>query len=193
MKIHITKGNDKLVNIHNISTLPGVDCGKNVPCHRRDGCYAVKFLMYPSVMKAWRDNSDYQRKDMAGYFEAIASYMRRYKPEFFRIHVAGDFTSQQTYNAWASIAQSNPKTKFMAYTKRHEFNFKGRPRNLAILFSYWPGWGDTKSASKNKCRMSFMQDGTEQRVTGNEYVCSGTCENCKVCWDGERDIVFAKH
>ena len=197
MKIHIVEGNSKLGNTPNISTMPGLDCGKDVPCRKE--CYAAKFLWRPSVKKAWSENSELQAKKPDNYFGQIALYLVRKNPQYFRIHVAGDFTSQDTLDEWSVIIRDNPDTKFLAFTKRFDLDFSQTPLNLMVRASMWPGWNPPclKNFLKGGWSFFWMQEkhGTETRIPQRTtFKCPGACEKCRACWSKvPRDVVVMKH
>jgi hypothetical protein len=199
MKVHIVEGNSKLGNTPNISTMPGLDCGKDVPC--RKDCYAQKFLWRPSVKKAWSENSKMQRRHPDEYFRQITDYLDKKRPKWFRIHVAGDFINQHTLNEWKIIASWYSGTRFLAFTKRPDLNFGGMPQNLNIRISMWPGWSPPHTMGYLRHPWSpwsffWMQDklGNETRIPKRAFECPGACETCRACWSKvPRDVVVMKH
>lgn len=194
MNCAISDGNSKLGAIPNISLIPGKDCG-DVPCKR--DCYALKaWRQYKGARAAWTRNSTMAHKDRAEYFRQIESYLARKNPRWFRWHVAGDILDQDYLAHMVRIAKTFPNVRFLAFTKRHDLDFKGLPSNLAIVFSMWPGWGTVGHARRTGLRIAWMQDGTEKRVPNNAIECPGNCENCAMCWHLKklnRDVVFHKH
>jgi len=191
MNVHISKGNTKLGNkISNISLTPILACGKTVPCKK--GCYAKKFLMRPSVKKAWSENLAIARKNPVKFFLAIWDHLEKKRPEFFRWHVAGDFLDQLYLNRVFALAYKFPDIKFLAFTKRFDLDFSKCPKNFSIVLSMWPG-----QANPNiNLPRAWMDDGTETRVPANAIHCPGGCESCGMCWSLKglkRDVVFHKH
>jgi hypothetical protein len=197
MKVHIVKGNSKLGNTPNISTMPGLDCGKDVPCRKE--CYARKFLWRSSVRKAWSENSWLQKHKPDTYFGSIHGYLIRKDPQYFRIHVAGDFSSQETLDRWSDLIRDVPDTAFLAFTKRFDLDFSQTPLNLMVRASMWPGWKPPGISPVLKSDWSFfwMQDkqGSETRIPWRTaFKCPGACENCRACWSKvPRDVVVMKH
>ncbi len=58
--------------------------------------------------------------------------------EFYRVHVSGDFFSQDYFDAWMDVARRRPTRKFYAYTKSLSFWVKrldSIPRNFALTAS----------------------------------------------------------
>ena len=191
----ISDGNTKLVGIPNVSLMPCRDCRPDAPC--KGSCYALKFFkMYPSVRKAWTENSKQVQTDRNHYLADIQEFLTKKAPRFFRWHVAGDIPDMPYFAAMIVIAEKFPNTKFLAFTKRHEMldciSAKTLPKNLSVVASMWPKWG---KAPKGYPR-AWMQDGTETRVPKNALECPGACHNCGACWNLKnlkRDVVFHKH
>ena len=188
IEIKISKGNTKLGNIPNVSTIPVKDCGNCDAC--KTDCYALKsWRMYPSVRNAWKHNSNAFRNNLDESMQSIRKYLDKKKPDYFRIHQAGDFLSQKHLNAWIKLAREYPETKFLAYTKMHSLNFRSKPDNFNILLSMFPGM----AKPRKRLPIAWLQDGTETRISNNDFVCPGSCETCKHCYDNASDVVFFKH
>jgi hypothetical protein len=191
----ISDGNSKLVGIPNISLTPCKNCAADAPCKKE--CYAMKFFkMYPSVRKAWTENSEQLQRSRFHFFADIRDFLSKKMPRFFRWHVAGDIPDNDYLDRMVNVAKSFPEVKFLAFTKRHDilkdWPANKMPKNLSIVASMWPGWG---TAPKGYQR-AWMQDGTEKRVPENALECPGACHNCGACWNLKnlkRDVVFHKH
>ena len=189
--VRISDGNSKLGILPNISLTPCAACRPDAPCKAQ--CYARKaFRQYTTVRKAWNGNLRVARSAPDRYFRAIRTYLAKYRPGFFRWHVAGDILGQAYLAEMKAIAREFPGIRFLAFTKRHELSFRQVPENLTIVFSMWPQWGN---ARKHMPR-AWYQDGTETRVPNNALQCPGHCEGCGLCWalpELGRDVVFNKH
>ena len=188
----ISIGNSKLGHTANIATRPGIDCVNCSECIK--DCYAKKaYLQYPGVRDAWtRNGLAFRSEDHFPLYDALAGYLNKYQPRFFRIHVAGDFLSQFNVDLWAQLATDYPDTKFLAFTKAFDFDYSQVPSNLQIVFSMWIGMEDT---APNGPR-AWLQDGTETRIPSNALECAGHCEGCNMCWhlsEIDRDVYFIIH
>ena len=186
----VSHGNTKLTDVPNVSLLPIASCPKDAPCAA--DCYDKKVCrMYPTVKAARQRNWKAARTNPGAYFGGIREYLAKYQPEYFRWHVGGDIPSQDYYRQMCAIARENPDTHFLAFTKNHGLDFRGRPGNLNIVLSMWPGWGD----SRKKLPRAWMQDGTETRIPDHAIKCSGSCEHCGICWhlQSGQDVWFVKH
>ena len=188
----ISSGNSKLGKIPNVSLTPIKSCPKGIPCAK--DCYACKhaYSVYPSVKRLWDDNL--QRAKIYGhtFFHALEN---EFKPtKFFRIHVGGDFFSQEYLDGWKQFARKHPQTIFLAFTKAHALNYSNLPNNLKIVFSMWTNFGDTK---KQRPR-AWMRDhkNIDKRIPKDVIECPGSCDTCGMCWQLDKlgkDVVFDKH
>lgn len=191
MEAKISSGNMKLGGIPNVSLRPIADCANCEACKK--SCYAMKaWRMYSSVRDAWKENAHLARdpKTRADWFRSIDRYIAKKKPKYFRWHVAGDILDQNYYGWMAAMAKRHPDTKFLCFTKRFDLNYSGRPSNLAIVLSMFPGM----KVPKKKLPRAWMQDGTEKRIPSGSVECEGNCRVCNACWDLQgKDVFFHKH
>ncbi len=96
----------------------------------------------------------------------IAERVAKAKPRLFRWHVAGDILSENYLGGMCRIAEENPDTHFLAFSKAFDIvnryeDREAMPSNLVIIFSAWPKM--TFDNPHNHC-IAWMQDGTETRV-----------------------------
>lgn len=192
MKTIISKGNNKLGHIPNVSLLPCVTCPKNVPCSK--DCYAQKFLKYPSVKRAWTNNTDLLFSDRIKYFTGIRDFLLVKKPAAFRWHVAGDIIDQNYLDHMKRAAIKNDQIRFLAFTKAYDLDFHRLPLNLSIIFSMWNNYGNT---TKHMPRAwLYNPKNPDMRIPRNAIQCHGKCIDCGMCWELKtigRDVVFNKH
>lgn len=197
-RVTISRGNRKLGAIMNVSTEPIKCCPKGIPC-AQGSCYALKaYRLYPDTRKARAKNGRIAKTNPTSYFSQIAQIVTDRKPSHFRWHVAGDILNSDYLHQMCRIAAHNPRTRFLAFTKAFNIvnDYENRstlPRNLAVIFSGWPGM---KIDNPHRHRIAWMQDGTEDRVSKNAITCPGSCENCGICFRLPklgRDVVFQKH
>jgi hypothetical protein len=184
-------------HVPNLSTVPVLDCEPGVPCATVKGCYALRsaYIPYGKVRRAWSENSAYFRADPL----AAAEELRRQlveefaKPGVFRFFVGGDFVSQGMVAAVWWLARQLPDTRFFITTKR-QFDFGGKPDNIRLVISTWPGWENPHPDTS--LPRSYVQDGTETRIPPGTHECQGHCPSCgRVCWSPEftGDVWFHKH
>lgn len=191
MSVAISKGNMKVGKLPNVSLTPCATCPSDAPC--RSKCYAMKaYRQYPNVRNAWGGNTETARNNLSLYMSEINSYIQKKRPSYFRWHVAGDIENQSYLDGMIEIANKNPDTKFLAFTKNHGLDFSKVPSNLQVVASLWTGWGKRPA----NMRVAWMQDGKEDRIPSDSVKCPGACENCKVCWNLnslQKDVVFDIH
>ncbi len=134
----------------------------------------------------------------SGELDALQAWIAEYKPRLFRWHVAGDILSTDYLRGMRRIADANPQTHFLAFTKAFDIvncyeDREAVPGNLVIVFSAWPGM---RFDNPHRHRVAWMQDGTETRVPQDAIRCPGNCETCGLCYELPRlgrDVVFYKH
>lgn len=191
MNINLSPGNSKLGRIPNTSVVPVHDCKEDAPCKNK--CYALKaWRQYPHVRRAWTENSIIWRTDPEQAVNSIITQLKNKRTpcKYFRINVAGDFIDQIHLNGWIKIAQTLPETKFRAFTKRWDLDYRNKPKNLIIGWSMWPGCKDTAPDGVR----AWVQDGTETRIPKNAFKCNNDCSSCKFCWvNSGRDVWFKMH
>lgn len=182
MRVHIVSGNEKIGTAMNVSLRPGKDCGNCSGCAR--DCYDRKFYrMYPNVRHARDENAVLAREHRGEYFTQIETEVETRCPEYFRWHVGGDILDQDYLDQMITLAEDNPDTRFLAYTKMYWLDFGGLPENLVVMFSGWPGMpmGRTR-------RPVFRVLEDEAEVPADAFQCPGECGDCRACWhavDGE--------
>jgi len=96
---------------------------------------------------------------------------------FFRIHEAGDFYSQDYLDDWKKIASAFPNIKFLAFTKSFHLNFRNIPANLQIVMSIMP---DTKNMPLKGFPKAYTGD---CKKMGEAIECPGCCDECGLCWN----------
>jgi len=191
----ISPGNSKLGNIPNVSLTPVISCGSFCDC-RSKLCYAKRvYARYPSVRKAWDNNLTLAITDQFHYFYCISDWFKAKRPKHFRWHVGGDILGQGYLESMFVIAQDNPGTKFLCFTKRYRLDYGNKPDNLNIVFSAWPQFPLVRSHLARSFPVAWMQDGTETRIPDSAKECPGKCHDCHECWNlkpGE-SVFFHKH
>lgn len=190
MKVSIPRKNEK-VPCSNVSLPPIVACNHDAPCRKAGQCYACKFYAWPSVKKAWAGNLQIVKSDRADYFSQISATIAKRGEKWFRWHVSGDILDQDYIDRMNAVARQNPSVRFLTFTKMHNLDYSGTPKNHRIVFSYWPGWGTVDKRRP----AAFMQDGTENRVPKSAWRCPGNCAGCMACWNlpAGKAVVFDKH
>jgi len=146
-----TGGNAKLPSFITSFSLPsGWTCPGAAKCLARfnprtkkieDGkeqefrCFAAMDERYPAVRdNRWHNLKALKACDSALQMALLIDYSLPVS-KVVRVHVGGDFFSQDYFDAWMEVAKNNPKTTFYAYTKSLEFwvNYEGDiPENFKL-------------------------------------------------------------
>ena len=79
------------------------------------------------------------------------------------------------------VCDTHPKTKFLVYTKRYEFDLEHACANLSVIYSRWPGlpFPDTLA---HKAQAHYEDDKTTTLEREGASPCPGSCAQCKKCW-----------
>jgi len=101
-------------------------------------CYAKKgnYTRYPKNMEIREQKYKISKQD--NFVQLMDKEIKSYrKIDYIRLHDSGDFYSPEYLKKWIDIANKNPKVKFYAYTKSHNF-FRGvsLPENFDVIFSF---------------------------------------------------------
>ena len=191
--VTISEKNSKMGAVANISLPPKITCNPKAPCTNGD-CYALNgSFCYPSVQGAYAKNLNTFKTSPGAYFNAIDNWIGIKKPSIFRFHVSGDIPNKRYLNTTLDLAASNPKIKFLAFTKwyKHLENLN-EPENLSIVASAWTGF----KMPKHDYPIAWLNDGVETRIPKDAIECHGNCETCGMCWSLKKigkDVYFNKH
>lgn len=196
----ISESNDKMGKIPSFSTLPGITCGKDVPC--RDDCYAEWMISTyrKNVRPSWEKNTQLVLDGKFGKIaDDIISYIRFRHSLMFRWFVGGDIYSRQMLEMMCFIAEECPETTFLCFTKRYEF-FEERkretiPDNLVIVLSAWKKYRPS-SELMMEYPFCYLDDGTSEcEVPEDAARCRGSCMDCKKCFgiSAGESVAIHKH
>jgi hypothetical protein len=197
MLLNISKGNVKLGKIPSFSLPPLQTCFCDAlnTCYK-EGCYAkIIYLRWKGVRDAWDKNLYNMNNNRIESFVELYDYFKYYEPEYFRIHVGGDFTDADYFQRWCNLAWSNQSTKFLVFTKKYKMMHLMKDQiteNMAVVLS---GWTNVPM-ERGDFSVAWMNDGQETRIPENAILCNGNCKNCMVCWSlskNKLDVVFKKH
>lgn len=197
--LHISVGNTKTGAIPSFSLPSGKTCSREAckTCFQQ-GCYARKIeRLRPNVRKNYEENLALMTQRMEDAEAELNAYFNMPNAtRLFRIHVSGDFYSEDYFRMWMRVAAAHPGTQFLAFTKQVQIirpYLDKLPKNLSLVWSAWPGSPVPKDVRK-ALPVAWMQDGTEKRMKKNAMECPGNCESCGMCWAlGGMDVVFKKH
>lgn len=196
-RIRISKGNSK-VPAPNLSLTPGISCSIDAckTCYK-EGCYARKaYRQYPNVRDAWDTNTTIATQDPFVFVNELFEWTHEFYPEYFRLHVGGDFVTHEYYDAFMMMAESSKlKTKYLAFTKKYKYSPRPWVKNVKVVWSMWPGI-DLPDGWESMPTAWLEED--DRRPTDLPYImCPGHCGECQFqCWekvDVNMPVVFKKH
>ncbi len=189
MRLKVSLRNSKLGEIPNLSLTPGRSCVKNIPCFT-DGCYANNaYKRYPNVKNAWDSNFEFYSENPLKFFWEFREWFEGNNPERFRLFVGGDFPDGLFYLLFEHFARDHSSTDFLVFTKRYEYDFSYKPKNLQVILSTWPGHPLPLNTG---LPWSWIEG--DDRIPETYFRCPGNCFDCDhVCWGTEVDVVFPKH
>jgi hypothetical protein len=163
----------KKAKVYSFSILSGVDCPFAKLCkskanvddngkrtikdgvHTKFRCFsATQEVQYDDVYRTRKENHDIIHSyDTAG---EMASSILSSIPEdagVVRIHIAGDFFSEEYFRAWLMVSSMRPDVLFYAYTKSLKYWVRNRtwiPENLVLTASR--GGADDAMIRRHKLR-----------------------------------------
>ena len=172
-----TKGNAKLPkNVLCWSILAGKE-GCKRECY---GCYAVNIQnRFPNVKKSWGQNLEISKAD--NFVEIINEELKGHEGKILRIHVAGDFYSDEYLNKWLNIIESNPNIYFYGYTKNKEALVLSELSNCNIIYSILPKRLGTAGLNYSSNTKIFEDAGIfvcPDVDRGSKKICMVSCFAC---------------
>lgn len=192
----LKRGNEKLDNsVLGFSITPVKSCLNCSTC--KNSCYALgPYNRYPNCKKSWDYN--FELSKTGEFTKHIIDQLSRVRIiSAVRIHVAGDFFSQEYINSWVKVAKAYPKYKFYTYTKVMDildFTELKKLDNVNIINSIAP---DGKPNFGDKERVKYLQSIGYKlcpaTVKGNDIICGGKHKNsCTLCVTNDK-ICFNQH
>lgn len=165
--LHFAPANAKLIalqektgrKVYSFSTLAGWACPYAMECESRivfngtgfnikDGpdtqfrCFsASQEVLFPAVREARLRNYELltlAKSDVISTVKTILAQIPQ-DAEIMRLHISGDFNSQNYFDAWINVAKQTPHINYYAYTKSLPFwvaRLGMIPSNLILTASY---------------------------------------------------------
>lgn len=205
--IHVSRGNRKIGKMLNFSLLPGFTCGywakKTCLCH---GCYALKENRYPAVLYNRVQNTIAAVMHPNLIRKAFDKAIKEYKPEYIRLHEAGDFVTDLYLDMILCMCDDHRNVKVYTYTKQYERIQRFATDilvtdNLEIKVSTWQ---DLPGKAKNIIAKLIAKGFAIAALQGDEFeqhentaaclnqVDGRTCSECGLCMI-RKNIRFKKH
>lgn len=191
----MSKGNGKLdKSVLGWSITPVKSCLNCKDCKK--DCYALKpYNRYPCVKTAWDRNFELAKTNE--FVAYIIDQISRCKKEVVvRIHVAGDFFSQDYIDAWEKIAWTFPNVKFYSYSKvmdRFNFNNILKLDNVNIINSIASDGGINFGDADRVTELVELGYSVCPATQKKDVICGGTLDNsCTLCHTNDK-VCFVQH
>jgi len=185
LQIHISMGNSKMP-IPSFSVLPLITCAGCADC--ANYCYAAKARFnFPDNIKSLAENTALMMYKPEEVEKQVNSFLDGqlviYK--YFRWNVAGDVFNKSYLDVIGRVAQNNPMTRFLVFTKNFNlFNlyFDGvqKPGNLSIIFSRWD---NAIIDNPHNFPLAITKINDDTIIPDGTKKCAGSCETCLNCWN----------
>lgn len=200
IRVRISNFNAKMGAVASVSTLPFLTCPAR--CHGTCGvsCYAAKLAnLRPSVLKSYAVNTAIAIYRPDAYWAQVNAAVMAVR--FFRFHVSGDIINSEYFARMVEVAENNPATQILAFTKRYEIvnawisEHGALPSNLHVMFS---GWTNLTPDNPHGLPETNIFD-ADHAPEDNWKLCGGNCFQCAAagvgCWGAQHGdvIAFRKH
>jgi len=120
--------------------------------------------------------------------------------EAIRIHVSGDFYSQEYFDNWCEIIKKHNDKTFYSYTKNFKLNLTNKPDNLTLIVSDDLKEFDDALIQNNGFDGYARIKEHHEDLTKNETLCPyeqgiGCGPDCNLCYNKHKpkQIIFHKH
>ena len=152
-------------------------------------CYAKKCeRLRPVVRKKWERNL---RATKRGDFVYKMCDELDFSGDYVRVHVSGDFYSQEYLNKWFEIARIFKHKHFLVYTKAIDLDYGKRPKNFKVILS-----DDTmiwQDLHKKFDGVATMEPFNDDYFTCPYVKEHATCDHCLYCFTKNPKVFFIKH
>ena len=187
----LSRGNSKLSKtIGCWSITPIKSCLNCEQCKK--SCYALSpYRRWETVRQAW--DKRFQLAKNNEHIGLINLQLKRTrKIKTVRIHVAGDFFSQDYVDSWIEIARANPLKKFYSYSKVFDLldlsNIENLP-NVNLINSIAEDGGINYGDENRVKELKDMGYRVCPVTEGKKVVCG---KGCNLCIDTKK-VCFYKH
>jgi len=190
----LTPGNSKIGRKILSFSLPAKKtCKPSKWCQEK--CYACKglFLVFQDrISKCYERN--YQASLSDTFVNEINTELaKKRNPSYIRIHASGDFYSPEYIKKWAQIIKDNPRHKFLAFTKRMDFEKELIELSLLDNVAVYQSIDSTIEYRSKYLRKAVIDDYGYDSNPRTFIKCSGSCSDCLICWKNTNNIMFKEH
>ncbi len=194
MKIHISPGNTKLGSIPSFSLPPAITCpGSTALC--RKICYAASSeRRYYRTRNCWANNLTAVKAEK--WTENMVHHIYCQCSRYWRIHVAGDFFSQDYLDQWIELAKIFSEIQFLAFTKSFKLDFSKAPTNLNILWSVFPDTIMEDIPPGARAITTIPGHDYPDSILKDAVKCGGLCTACQICFhsnENKLNVYFEAH
>lgn len=190
LHVSISRGNDKIGRVLNVSTSPVITCGNCKEC--APFCYAMRDLyrFANTVIPARAKNTVLAMYHRDKYFAEIDKAMSRKRTnKYFRYHVAGEIIDFDYLCRMVETARNHPDFIVWTYTKMHAlvnlycktYGREAIPNNFIIMFSEWDGMPliNPYNFPIFTCKLKKGNKNHPAEYFETLYKCPGNCDDCK--------------
>lgn len=180
--VNISRGNQKMGEIHSISLPRLITCPADAPCKK--DCYMRRLSTRPSVKNTYDENYQTWKELPEWYwFSVIADCKAR---QYFRWHVCGDIPDEQYLLGMIRVAKETPNCTHLCFTKQYRVvnnvldgvKDEGFPNNLILVFSRWGVYPCDNKYNLPEAWVAL--DTMPEYAIKNGRVCTHSCEECNM-------------
>ena len=212
-KLNISKGNDKIGNMLNISFPIHYTCNHCAECYKSKLCYGLNgcFCFTDNQIRYAENLKFFIENDIETVVSALTEIIKAFpKNKSFRWFAIGDIHSMKMLLIMQLTAQRNPDVDFFAYTKKYNLvnrflDINGKfADNLNVMFSLWTDNNGNVIKAHNPHNLVttiFIPYGKENMLTNEMFICPcsngawiGKCTDCKGCiFPIYKTVAFLEH
>ena len=201
--INISLTNDKLGSAIPSLNLPaGKTCRADAPCKK--GCYALKGnWLFKNVIESLENNLKSFLENDKKFFKTIQDFLNNSDViyRFFRWFASGDMVNEKFFNGIIDTAKKCKNTNFLLFTKKFDIvnNYLNAgnkiPKNLTVVFSGWDKNFTVENPYNLPTTYVYMNNQDNTQIPEYAIPCTGSCKNCKACWNLKKgqSVYFHKH
>ena len=186
----ISKGRFKGYKIYQLSLEERATCPRT--CHHWLDCYGNNMPFAKRV--------DHTDPAFLVRLEAELDHLastRGGKGVMVRLHVLGDFYSQDYVDFWWDMLDKHPNLAVWGYTARKPEDPIGQA--LAGMSAYFGGRWRVRESNADLPTMATVSIKTEAECPPDAFVCpeqtgkTKTCSTCGACWSTTKNVAFLDH
>ena len=185
----LASGNSKIGRKTYSFSLPAKTTCRPTPwC--QEHCYACKGLFHMRSVKELYERNLRMSKEI-DFPERMIQEIYERKIGWVRIHVSGDFYSNEYLDAWSNIISNCPSTRFLAFSRRTDLPLDRLTQwdNITVRLSVDPS---TEDHPDDILPLAIVEGSRFDHLA--DEVCSGGCIECgHRCWDDEHNVLLHVH